>query len=697
MSHKYKVMGREEMDLVLSTFLIDSWSYSKVNTFSRNQIVFEMENIFGLYSKRSASSIAGNGYHSALDYFFGQYKEGVLVPLPDLESAAFEEIGAVPANRWKLSKTLPTMEEAVNDALKDVGKFLRNFYGERALYIDEIAEVLDVEIYFDEFLTVNGVDIPLPCHGKIDLVVRTKDGKVIIIDHKTKASYTDEKEAALIIGQQAITYVLGYEEKFGIKVDEVWFIENKSSQNKNGAPQLKLIPVEINDNSRKLFELLLYENLREMIAAVRDPDHVYTINTADNFVDMAEVFDFWTRRQICEVDDFNVDDSKKELVSKRLRKIRNSDTQMINPDIIKKFREKAAAFIQYDLSATTMTPKEKIEHVLKTFGIPTRIAHTFEGFSSNTFLLEVGAGVKVASVFKFRLDLANQLDVENVRMSSELVVYEGKSYISIDVAKMREKDLIFNPSDLKGMKIPIGKDNYDKVIYWDLENHSTPHVLVCGATGSGKSVAVASIIEYAKLAGVRHIIILDPKYEFAKFSRNGIEVYNDIVEIEEVMKKLVEKMNDMVKRGQEQKTLVVFDEFADAVANSRSGTDLKVYGYAETGSYASGKPKLTRQQIDTEKSLEDNLRILLQKGRSVGFRVIAATQRASVKVITGDAKVNFPVQICFRVPKEADSRVVLDEAGAESLAGKGDGLIKSPEYRDTVRFQAYYKPQNQPA
>jgi DNA segregation ATPase FtsK/SpoIIIE-like protein len=92
------------------------------------------------------------------------------------------------------------------------------------------------------------------------------------------------------------------------------------------------------------------------------------------------------------------------------------------------------------------------------------------------------------------------------------------------------------------------------------------------------------------------------------------------------------------------------------------------------------------------KSLEENLRVLLQKGRSTGFRIISATQRASVKVITGDAKVNFPVQICFRVPKEADSRVVLDEAGAESLAGAGDALIKSPEYKDTVRFQAYYKP-----
>lgn len=84
--------------------------------------------------------------------------------------------------------------------------------------------------------------------------------------------------------------------------------------------------------------------------------------------------------------------------------------------------------------------------------------------------------------------------------------------------------------------------------------------------------------------------------------------------------------------------------------------------------------------------------MLLQKGRSLGYRIVAATQRASTKVITGDAKVNFPVQVCFRVPKAIDSKVVLDEEGAETLAGRGDALIKSPEYFGAVRFQGFYKP-----
>jgi S-DNA-T family DNA segregation ATPase FtsK/SpoIIIE len=657
----YKSYGPEQVDQLLSNFLISSWSYSKVQTFSRHQCAFAMENIYGLKGKRSSSSIAGNGYHTALDYFFSQYKEGVLVELPQLEKAAYEEIGSVPANQWKLGKTTPTMEEAVNDALKDVTKLLHNFYSEKGLYLDELDEIIGVELYFDEWLTVNGVDIQLPCHGKIDLIIRTKGGKVVVIDHKTKASYTDEKEAALVTGTQAITYTLGAEAKLGIRVDEVWFVENKASTNKNGDSQLQDIRIVMNQDNRKLYELLLYENLREMVLAVNNPDHVYTINPADKYVDMAEVFDFWTRTQICEVDDFNVEEDKKELVSKRLRKIRNSDTSMISPEIIKKFRQKAASFIKYDLSMTNMTAPERIEHTLKTFGKMARVAHTFKGYSSDTFLLEVSAGVKVSEIFKYRLDIANALNVENVRISNQLIVHEDRSYLSIDLAKKADRVLAFNPDDRDGWKIPLGKDNFGNIVYWDMDNPATPHALICGQTGSGKSVELINIIEQVKLAGADHIVILDPKYEFEEYQAYNIDVINEMDQIDAALSKLVEQMDKMVRGKQAKKIIIIFDEFADAV--TRLG-----------------------------KNLEENLRILLQKGRSSGFRICAATQRASVKVITGDAKVNFPIQICFRVNKEADSRVVLDEPGAEALAGKGDGLIKSPEYRDTVRFQAYYKP-----
>ena len=220
-------------------------------------------------------------------------------------------------------------------------------------------------------------------------------------------------------------------------------------------------------------------------------------------------------------------------------------------------------------------------------------------------------------------------------------------------------------------------------------------MLICGATGSGKSVCIKSTIEYAKLAGVSRIIVLDPKYEFiGKLS--GCEIISDISDIEKRMKELVVEMQLRAKNGSSSKTLIVFDEFADAVSAARSGKELDIREKVEVGTKRGPMgfpiPKYDIRTVGREKSLEENLKMLLQKGRSLGYRIVAATQRASTKIITGDAKVNFPVQICFRVPKAVDSKVVLDEEGAETLSGSGDGLIKSPEYFGTVRFQGFFKP-----
>lgn len=687
----FKAYTPEQLEELQSHFLISSWSYSKVNTFARNEKAFEMQFIYGLYGRKSATNVAGSAYHEALRWYFQNLQQGKTIDLVEMEQVAFDYIENVPANWWKIQKTTPTVEEAKNKATVTASALLKNFLGEISLYTDELEEVLEVEVKGEEFITVNGVDIPLPCHYVTDLIIRTKDGKKVIIDHKSKTAYTDEQEAALSIGEQAITYVLCYESKTGDTVDEVWFIENKPSKNRDGGKQLQKFAVTLDKDTRRLYEALLYEPLKRVMEAVSDPDHVYIINPTDNFVEKAELYDFWARTMISEVEDFNVEESKKALIGQRLRKIRDASIAAVSPQVIKKFKENASAFINYDLTNKDMTTEQKIEHVLRSFGIQVQVAHKFEGYSSCTFLLEVSAGTKINTINQYRLNIASALDVANVRIGTELLVYENKSYLPVEYARRSDRTLAWDKSHLKGMKIPVGIDNFDKVVHWDLENHATPHILVCGSTGSGKSVFLRSTIEYAMEAGVKNVVILDPKYEFMCYNGKA-SVHNEIIDIEETMAKMVEYMNTLVKEGRKEPTLVVFDEFADAVANSRKGNDLKEYAFVATGMYANGTAKMTKQHVGDIKSLEENLRILAQKGRSVGIRIIAATQRASSKVITGDAKVNFPVQICFRVAKEIDSRVVLDEAGAESLAGHGDGLIKSPEYLGTKRFQAFYKP-----
>jgi hypothetical protein len=698
--NKYSNYTPEQVEELLSNFLVDSWSYSKVSSFSRNEKEFEKNEIYRESSKRSASSVAGNAYHAALELYFYDLSCGKETPVVEMEQMAYSYIDNIPANDWKIQQTTPTVEECISRSVKLSTSLINNFYREKDIYTSDIKRIIGVELRCDEWVVINGVDIPLPCHAVIDLAVELNNGKVVIIDHKTKSKFSDDKELAFTIGKQAITYVKCLESKTGCRVSEVWFIENKYTANKDGSPQLKKLSVELDDNRRRLYEAMLYEPLKRMLEAVSDPDYVYTINDRDNLSDIAELYNFWAKTLISEIDDFNIPENKKELVSKRMKKIRDASLASVNPKIISTFRDKAATFIQYDLSNTNMSNGEKIEHTLRTFGIIVKVAHEINGYSSDTYLLEVSAGTKMSNILKYKLDIANALNVSSVRIGNDLIIYEDKSYLSIEVSKKRTKDLLFDPKYLDGENLPVGVDNFGRTVYWNLNNHATPHVLICGATGSGKSVCIISMIEYARLAGIKDIVIFDPKYEFCRYSGDGIKVINEIEEIELEMKNLVEDMQSRAKTGIKSKTLVVFDEFADAVSASKTGPELDIKEKVLVGYYAPKKidgiplppePKYEIKTIGRLKSLEENLRILLQKGRSLGFRIIAATQRASVKVITGDAKVNFPVQICFRVPKELDSKVVLDESGAETLSGMGDGLIKSPEYLDIVRFQGFYK------
>ena len=704
--HLYRDMKPSEIEEVFSNFLFDSWSYSKVSSFARNEKAFEMSYIYNMPYRKSASTVAGEAYHKSLEFYFSELQKGIVTDIADLQSIAFIYIDELPADKWKLQKTTPTIEECKLTANKSAVALLENFYGDLHVYNSEMKSILYVEEYIDEFLIINGVEIPLPCHGVIDLVIKTNDDKIVIIDHKSKSTYTDEKDIRFSIGKQAIIYVDLLETKTDLIVDEVWFIENKISKNRDGSPQVVCHKIAIDRDTRRLYEALLYEPLKRMLEAISNPDYVYLINENDNFVDKAEIYEFWAQTMIAEVSDYNIQESKKELIDRRLKKIRDVSMATIDPKIIKKFRENASQFIQFDLTNKDMTKEQKIEHTLRTLGVIVSIPHTFNGYSSDTFLLEVSAGTNLATIFRYKLDIANSLSVPNVRIAKDLFVYQGKSYIAIEASKTRGTNLLFDAGQLEGSKIPLGFDNFGQKVIWDTANPSTPHVLVCGSTGSGKSVCLISMIEYAKLSGFQAIEIFDPKHEFLSFKGKGVSVYNDIDEIETVMENLVEEMNMLVKSGTSKKTLVIFDEFADAVANSRSGAQLDIYEMQQVGNYAPkkgpfgfmmpGAPKMKNVKVGSKKSLEENLRILLQKGRSSGYRIVAATQRASVKVITGDAKVNFPVQICFKVPKEVDSKVILDEPGAESLAGKGDGLIKSPEYGAVKRFQAFYKvPQSQ--
>ena len=661
MSSIFKSYSPEEQAEINSNFLVESWSYSKVMQFARNEKAFEMIYVYHHRQKTSATTIAGQAYHYALQQYFLNKKDGIEISLAQAEVFAYNFIDRIEYGSWKLQKQTPTVEKCIEKANKTVKNLLKFFWEEKHKYEDFIDEILEVEVFISDYITINGVDIPIKANMMIDLVVRTTEGKIAIIDHKSKASYTPDDEITLSIGKQAITYIKGYEEYSGLKVDEVWFAENKHSENKSGDGQIVIFKITLDDDSRKLYEYQLYEPLRRMLNALRDPDYVYLINDSDNFTDRAEIYDFYMKTFMAEIGEFDVPENKKELIEKRLRKIKDSSVDMINPKLIKDVRKNAGSFIHYDLSHLNMSNSEKIEHQLRNFGAKVRVAHHFDGYSSDTYLLEVSAGTRINSIQNHKLDIASVLNVSNVRIPLNLSVFEGKSYLALEHSKKRVKDLLWNAEELSGMNIPIGKDNFDNTIYWDLDNPTTPHLLVGGGTGSGKSVCLISTLAYMKLAGIKDFYILDPKFEFISYKDETTRVYNDMGDIENTLLELVELMNEKIRMGNTDKVVILFDEFASAI-----------------------------EEAGKKSSIEASLKKIAQKGRSCGMRIITATQRASVKTISGDIKVNFPVVICFRMSKEIDSKVMLDEGGAETLAGFGDFLFKSPEFPELVRGQSFF-------
>jgi len=170
----YKTAEPEFIEQLNMNFLIDSWSYSKVSTFARNEKAFEMQYVCGIRGKSSATTEAGTAYHKALDFFFSQFKDWVITDLPVLEQIAFDHIETKPANEWKLQKTTPTVIDCQITAIKTVTALLKNFYSEMSTYIDEIEEVLEVEKYYNEYVVINGVEIPIPLHAMLDTVVRLR-------------------------------------------------------------------------------------------------------------------------------------------------------------------------------------------------------------------------------------------------------------------------------------------------------------------------------------------------------------------------------------------------------------------------------------------------------------------------------------------------------------------------------------------
>lgn len=331
---------------------------------------------------------------------------------------------------------------------------------------------------------------------------------------------------------------------------------------------------------------------------------------------------------------------------------------------------------------------KKLEETLNSFGVSAKVINVTRGPSVTRYELQPSAGVKVSRIVNLSDDIALNLAAPGIRLEAPI---PGKAAIGIEVPNkeinmVRIRDVIesqeFAQHQSK-LAFAVGKDVSGEIIVIDIAK--MPHLLIAGATGSGKSVCINSLIVsllYKATPEEVKLLMIDPKVV-------ELGIYNGIphllIPVVTEPKKAAGALNwavqEMVNR---------YKLFADKAVR-----DIK--GYNELMARTGEQPMMPQIVIIIDEladlmmvapnDVEDAICRLAQMARAAGMHLVIATQRPSVDVITGVIKANIPSRISFAVSSQIDSRTILDMAGAEKLLGRGDMLLHPVGKAKPVRVQ----------
>lgn len=281
--------------------------------------------------------------------------------------------------------------------------------------------------------------------------------------------------------------------------------------------------------------------------------------------------------------------------------------------------------------------------------------------------LSLNPGEKIKDILKFSNEISMALKMPG-KLNHKIIHEQG--LLRLESLKKRENilkisDNILNIISQDSLNLWLGKNYTGKDLVFKIPE--APHTLIAGTTGSGKSVLLHNIIFNILINSDAQLYLLDPKMiEFNKFSSERIQVHHSYEDALYLVSELIESMETrykMIRDGISINSIcpsvLIIDEFSDLIYQ------------------------------DKDKKLHDSLCKLAQKCRAAKIYIIIATQRPSVDVISGLIKANFPARISCKVANHFDSKVILDESGAENLIGHGDAYIKDI-YNNMERFQIAY-------
>jgi len=334
---------------------------------------------------------------------------------------------------------------------------------------------------------------------------------------------------------------------------------------------------------------------------------------------------------------------------------------------------------------TLENKSELLEDTLASFGVEAEVIEVSHGPTITRYEVQPASGVKVSKIVNLSNDISLALAAPDVRIEAPI---PGKSAVGIEVP--HENNLVVRLGDIistdkyqsaeSKLTLALGRGIEGDPIITDLAR--MPHLLIAGATGSGKSVCMGSIITsiiYKASPEDVKLILIDPKkvelINFEGLPHLFSPVVTDPKKASNVLKYVVQEMENR------------YELFSERRTNSIETYNVKVEEEEKLPYIVVIIDELSDLMMVAANEVEDNICRLAQMSRAAGIHLVVATQRPSVDVITGLIKANIPSRISFAVSSQTDSRTILDMGGAEKLLGNGDMLFYPVDYKKPVRIQ----------